>query len=336
MPTISVVVPVYNVEPFLDECVSSILSQTFSDFELILVDDGSPDNCPQMCDAWAEKDERIKVIHKKNGGLADARNFGIRAASGKYIAFVDSDDWVERQFLSTLYEGAISGDYDMVQCNFQRIYEDGTLCANTFPAAVYDRDYIVNILMPDMLNDRLTQIHCSRCNKLYKSEIVKQAIDLCDASIVMAEDHLLNFACLGLYQSIRCLDTPCLYNYRANSQSMTARYSSKNKYGKAAFFRNLNEIAIHFGCSEIPDPTEKTQKRWMYYIYECAISDWSRKDKKREIQEIVSMLDKKLWRSAIRTYDTPAKRVCMIMCYFHLISPMLFLVDVMKKIKGIE
>ena len=336
MPTISVVVPVYNVEPFLDECVSSILSQTFSDFELILVDDGSPDNCPQMCDAWAEKDERIKVIHKKNGGLADARNFGIRAASGKYIAFVDSDDWVSPAFLRVLYEGMRQGDYDITQCNFRRVYEDESEYPYIFREAVYDRESIRNQLMPDMLNDRLTQMSSSRCNKLYRAEIIKKASDLCDVAIAMAEDYLLNFACLGLCNAVYCMDTPFLYHYRANNRSMTAQYKSSDKFEKRRYYENMNEIAILFACQEIPDVSEKFQKRLIYYIYECAISDWSRKDKKREIQEIVSMLDKKLWLSAIRTYDTPAKRVCMIMCYFHLISPMLFLVDVMKKIKGIE
>lgn len=88
MPEISIIVPVYKVEKYLDRCVKSILAQTFTDFELILVDDGSPDNCPKMCDEWAKKDERIRVIHKENGGVSSARNAGLRVAVGKYIGFV--------------------------------------------------------------------------------------------------------------------------------------------------------------------------------------------------------------------------------------------------------
>ncbi len=336
MPTISVVVPVYNVEPFLDECVSSILSQTFSDFELILVDDGSPDRCPQMCDAWAEKDERIKVIHKKNGGAAEARNHGICLASGQYISFIDSDDWVEPSFLAVLYEGIQSGNYDIVQCNFRRIYEDGSEYPFIFRTAEYNRGYIRDQLMPDMLNDRLTQISSSRCNKLYKIDIVKQALSLCNVSIALEEDYLFNFACLGFCGSVLCLDTPFLYHYRMNKDSVTSKYKSKNKLEKISYYKNMNEIAEQFGCSEIPDIQKKVQKRWAYYIYECAISDWNRMDKKHEIQEIIAMLDRKRWFANIKTYDTFAVRVCMLLCYFHLISPMLFLVDVMKKIKGIE
>ncbi len=93
MPLFSIIVPVYNVEKYLNQCVESIVNQTYSNFEIILIDDGSPDNCPKMCDEWAKKDSRIKVVHKKNGGLSSARNAGINSASGDYILFADSDDF---------------------------------------------------------------------------------------------------------------------------------------------------------------------------------------------------------------------------------------------------
>ena len=102
-PIISVIVPVYNVEEYLERCIQSILNQTFTRFELILVDDGSPDNCPAICDEWAQKDPRICVIHKENGGLSSARNAGLQEVKGSYIAFVDSDDWIEKDMLEVLY-----------------------------------------------------------------------------------------------------------------------------------------------------------------------------------------------------------------------------------------
>lgn len=104
MPEISVIVPVYKVEKYLDRCIESIVNQTYPDFELILVDDGSPDNCPALCDAWAERDGRIRVIHKKNGGASSARNAGLKIAKGNWIAFADSDDWLDRTALKTLYD----------------------------------------------------------------------------------------------------------------------------------------------------------------------------------------------------------------------------------------
>lgn len=103
IPEISVIVPVYKVEPYLDRCVQSILRQTFRAFELILVDDGSPDGCPAMCDGWAKQDRRIRVLHKENGGLSSARNAGLAVATGRYISFVDSDDWIEPQMLEYLW-----------------------------------------------------------------------------------------------------------------------------------------------------------------------------------------------------------------------------------------
>lgn len=104
MPQISIIVPVYKVEQYLDRCVNSILNQTFTDFELILVDDGSPDRCPQMCDEWAKKDARICVIHKENGGAGAARNAALRCAKGEYIGFVDSDDWITPDMYEYLYD----------------------------------------------------------------------------------------------------------------------------------------------------------------------------------------------------------------------------------------
>ena len=125
MPQITVVVPVYKVEPYIHECIDSILAQTFQDFELVLVDDGSPDSCPQICDDYAGKDPRIHVIHKQNGGLSDARNTGIDWAmahsDSEWLAFVDSDDYLRPDYLRILYETAQKESADLVICDFVRV-----------------------------------------------------------------------------------------------------------------------------------------------------------------------------------------------------------------------
>lgn len=123
---ISVIVPVYNVEPYLDRCVQSIVDQTYKDLEIILVDDGSPDNCPAMCDAWAKRDNRIRVIHKPNGGLSDARNAGMAVATGEYIAFVDSDDWIASEMLERLYQAIQEDQSDIAACAVKMVWEDGS------------------------------------------------------------------------------------------------------------------------------------------------------------------------------------------------------------------
>ena len=123
MPHISIIVPIYNVENYLDRCMQSLLNQTLKDIEIILIDDGSTDNCPQICDNYAKLDSRIKVIHKKNGGLGYARNSGLEIATGKYIAFLDSDDYVSTNMYELLYEYATKRNNDIIFCGFRKEYK---------------------------------------------------------------------------------------------------------------------------------------------------------------------------------------------------------------------
>ena len=118
MATLSIIVPVYKTEPYLDQCVQSILCQTFTDFELLLIDDGSPDNCPAMCDAWAQRDKRVRVIHKENGGSWDAVQTGQKAAAGKYTGYVDSDDWVQPDYFEVLVHALETYDADIAACGW--------------------------------------------------------------------------------------------------------------------------------------------------------------------------------------------------------------------------
>jgi glycosyltransferase involved in cell wall biosynthesis len=123
-PLISIIVPVYKVEKFLSKCVDSILNQTYRNIEIILIDDGSPDNSPAICDEYAEKDNRIKVIHQRNAGLAGARNAGLAICRGEYIAFVDSDDYIEPNMMEAMLNAAVNNDCDIVRCNCATI-KDG-------------------------------------------------------------------------------------------------------------------------------------------------------------------------------------------------------------------
>ena len=130
-PLISVIIPVYKVEEYLDECISSVVSQTYENLEIILVDDGSPDSCPVMCDEWANKVARIQVIHKNNSGLAAARNSGLAAANGEYISFVDSDDVMAPSMLKKLYTVLEREEADIAECNFLSFQEDDALFLKT-------------------------------------------------------------------------------------------------------------------------------------------------------------------------------------------------------------
>lgn len=123
---VSVIVPIYNVEQYLDKCVESILSQTYSHFELILVDDGSTDHSRVICDEWKKRDDRVRVIHKENGGLSDARNVGIDASNGDWLLFVDGDDFISANAIEKMYNAANEYDCEIAVCNMVRIYDDGS------------------------------------------------------------------------------------------------------------------------------------------------------------------------------------------------------------------
>ena len=145
MPAISVIVPVYKVEPYLARCIDSILAQTFTDFELLLVDDGSPDNCPALCDTYAKQDSRIHVLHQENAGLSAARNAGInwvfQNSDSRWFSFIDSDDWVHPKFLETLYKGAVEKGVKLASCGWQRFEVDSQ--------EIHSTDFSVQVLSPE-------------------------------------------------------------------------------------------------------------------------------------------------------------------------------------------
>lgn len=144
-PLISIIVPIYEVEKYLSKCINSIVKQTYTNLEIILVDDGSPDNCPDICDEWGQRDARIRIIHKKNGGLSDARNAGIALANGEYISFVDGDDWLKPEFLEILFallerenadiaEGGVSYFNEEGKCIRERCYSEKIKALNKIDA----------------------------------------------------------------------------------------------------------------------------------------------------------------------------------------------------------
>lgn len=149
MDLISVIVPIYKVEQYLNKCIESIVNQTYTNLEIILVDDGSPDNCPIMCDEWAKSDSRIKVIHKQNGGLSDARNAGIKIATGEYISFVDSDDWIHEEFILTLYNALKENDSNLSACDVSFVYNSdiNTSISESFEMRVFTPEQALDTLI---------------------------------------------------------------------------------------------------------------------------------------------------------------------------------------------
>ena len=208
---VSVIIPVYQVENYLERAVDSVLEQTLSEMEIILVDDGSEDTSPQICDRYArEYPDRIRVIHKENEGLGMARNTGVRAAVGEYIAFLDSDDTVEPEMYEELYERAVEENYDMVMCDVKIIYveEDRSVVVSTYSSEEIDlSDYIAN-------GNNITY----SVNKLYSRRIWEEN----QYEKMLFEDIALIPSLITKYQHIGYVKKP-FYNYyrRANTISTT-------------------------------------------------------------------------------------------------------------------
>lgn len=218
MPQISIIVPVYKVEPYLCRCVDSILAQTFQDFELILVDDGSPDNCPAICDEYAKTDSRIHVIHKENGGLSSARNAGLHMAVGQYIMFCDSDDTVDPQWCEILYNAIIVDSTAWAFSNMWKVDCNGrkTLCGEFIdsPSGKQNISYF-----------RAYQMGLSgfSVNKIYNLNILRKNNIYFDEDCIYAEDVEFNVKYYLLCNQALHIDTP-LYFYYDNSEGITKRY----------------------------------------------------------------------------------------------------------------
>ena len=167
-PLVSVIVPVYQVEKYLDKCVKSIVAQSYKNLEIILVDDGSPDNCPAMCDEWTKKDSRIKVIHKQNGGLSSARNAGLDACTGEYIYFLDSDDYIAENCIEMLFNTIISDGSDMCVGNIMLVDEFG----NFMDSYICPEQ---KVLTPEKIfgtyENKSSAIFIVSCGKLYKAKL---------------------------------------------------------------------------------------------------------------------------------------------------------------------
>ncbi len=174
-PEISVIVPVYKVEKFIDRCINSILVQTYSEFELLLIDDGSPDNSGNICEKYSLLDTRVKVFHKKNGGLSDARNFGVNFAKGKYVTFIDSDDYITKDYLYTLYSLSCQNNADIVVGNYQVVTDSDILPKESDT----DESFKVNTFSGDeallkMLDSKMYIQFETAWGKLIKTDIVKR------------------------------------------------------------------------------------------------------------------------------------------------------------------
>lgn len=238
---LSIVVPIYKVEKYLDRCVKSIISQMDMHLEIIFVDDGSPDRCPFICDEYADKYDNIKVIHKKNGGLADAVKAGTLIASGKYIAYVDSDDWLEDGWYSIIKSILTKHpDIDTIMYGFQRVTNDVVEMAETYPLleeGYYDESSIEKVKATYM---RPGGIGPTRWNKIYSKEIALKCIEYYDTNISIGEDMVFSAIATDLMKNTYIIKKNFV-NYYINDGSMTQHFNEKYKTSFDSLFLSLKK-----------------------------------------------------------------------------------------------
>lgn len=256
-PKISIIVPVYKVEAYLRSCIDSVLVQTFTDFELILVNDGSPDNCGVICDEYAQKDARVRVIHKENGGVSSARNRGIETARGEYIGFIDSDDDIEPNMYKCLFEYASKYEADMIVCPFKVIdvvndhlsisaIWDQTHC-------VIDHTIIENQIIPSILKRNYYSLLCCY-NKLYKRSCFANKENRFSTHMSFGEDARLNIHLLTQIRTLVFVDQP-LYNYYIRNTDSLSQQFRENMYDYILDNRNFGLYLCHkYNLTEYVNP----------------------------------------------------------------------------------
>ncbi|MEE3325195.1 MAG: glycosyltransferase [Methanosphaera sp.] len=234
-PKVSIIIPIYNTEKYLDRCMQSVLSQTLKDIEIILVDDESPDNAPMMCDDYAKQDSRIKVIHKKNGGLGFARNSGLEIASGEYVAYLDSDDYVEENMYQQLYETAKEQSYDVVLCGNYFVDRFGRKSTNERMIPYKIENEVLDVLFATLGAPTFTKqdniLGMSVWGGIYSMELIqKYAIRFPSERQYICEDAIYHIDFFHHAKSVKILNEP-LYNYCNNPGSLSRTFRT-DRYEK--------------------------------------------------------------------------------------------------------
>lgn len=247
---VSIVVPIYNTERYLDRCIDSIVNQTYRNLEILLIDDGSPDRCPQMCDEWAKKDSRIYVIHKHNEGLAMARNTGIDHATGDYICFFDSDDYVDSHTIERAVGNAETYHSDIVCYGMYRVNSQGKVTASFVPCPdkyFYEKDSIRNEFLIGLTgSDRKTgknwNISMSACSKLFSLDMIRKAgWNFVSEKEIISEDF---YSLLEFYSYAERISVipEALYYYCENSMSTTHLYRPDRFEKVCHFYREVVKL----------------------------------------------------------------------------------------------
>lgn len=275
---VSVIVPVFKVEKYLDQCIESIVNQTYENIEIILVDDGSPDGCPKICDEWKKKDNRIKVIHKKNGGLSDARNAGLDIATGDFISFVDSDDVIDIEMIKKLISIFEKCDCDVVECEYLTFHDELPKKEEEINRII--RSYTAKEALSALIDE--IDLKYTAWNKIYRREVFET---LRFEVGKLHEDVFCTYQVFGLCSNI-IKTNDALYYYRQRKDSiMGSQFSMSNLDSLEARYRQYLYIKEKF-----PDLSSKAQQHFLgscLYFGQKALNCTDRELSNQLLNEII-------------------------------------------------
>lgn len=308
MELISVVIPIYNVEQYLMRCVDSVQKQTYQNLEIILVDDGSPDGCPQLCEEIKRADRRVKVIHKDNGGLGLARNSGLDVATGSYVTFIDSDDWISEDHIDNLYKAAKQTDSDAVIGAHTTVSAGGIMQihGHQIPQKVYEGSTILEeIILPLIGADENfpqdVQLNSSSCMNLYRMEVIeKNHLRFRSEKVAVAEDLYFNVDFFSHAKRITVLDETG-YFYYENISSISRKYDPKRFERTVKFYDTIQEQILQYGLS---DSVGYRAERTFLMKIRLAIRHIVLSDLKinKKMQEIRAILNHELVQTVLQSY----------------------------------
>ena len=316
---ISIIIPVYNVEKYLNDCIESVVNQTYSNLEIILVDDGSPDNSPKICDDWSLKDSRIKVIHKSNGGLSDARNAGLDICSGEYIAFIDSDDYIDEDYIKLMYDFAKDNSLELVQCGVKLVTEDKGL----IESIGYDKNCILSYKEHNLaMYDAHPSDNVISCNKLYH----KKLFDNCRFPFgILNEDEATVYKCVFDAKQVGVLKNR-MYNYVQHQNSIV---NSVFNVKKLVITDILKERARFFEEQNEPELAYAAQKHYINLMMATYAKTYYYIDNNKDILHKI----KNDFKKELDVFNSKSFKM-KLKCLFFYISPSIFsiLMKINKKI----
>lgn len=323
----SIIVPVYNIEKYVSQCIESILAQTYKDFELILVDDGSTDNSGKICDEYAQKDSRVIVVHKENGGLISARKAGTKIAVGEYIIAVDGDDWISENFLKEAQEIIHNQNIDII-CfdHYKAKFKKNIPVDSDFSCGYYDKKALLEKVYSRLLRDEQgKRFPPNIWGKVFKRELYEKYQERMDECIRIGEDECVTFPCVYEAKNIY-ISHKCLYFYRQNENSMTKTRKKGYPWLDIELRKKWHESLLPMGCHDFQNQLNRLIVHELFSVAKSHLkTNRAYIEVKREIIKefsrdeyqaaIKNCFYKKNWKEKLALFAVRHKKIFLIYLY---------------------